>query len=108
MTAGSALIPIQPTHFALPAFPINPRPTRLQRSGLARICQSDDVACRGDEADARATAGWKPARGEVMRWRAAERTPALLGTALLSVGLGLGVLAGAGWVMRCKIIPKCN
>ena len=47
--------------------------------------------------------GWKPARGEVMRWRAADRTPALLGAALLSIGLGLGALAGAGWVVRFKI-----
>ena len=32
-----------------------PRPTRLRRSGLARICQSVDAACCGDEANVRAT-----------------------------------------------------
>ena len=31
-----------------------------------------------------------------MRWRAAERTPALLGAALLSMGLGLGCASGCG------------
>ena len=41
-------------------------------------------------------AGWKPARGEVMRWRAAERTPAFLGAALLSMELGLGCASGCG------------
>ena len=44
--------------------------------------------CAGDHA------GWKPARGEVMRRRAAERTPALLGAALLSMGVGLGCASG--------------
>ena len=34
--------------------------------------------------------------GEVMRWRAAKRTPALLGAALLSMGLGLGCASGCG------------
>ena len=66
-----------------PPFQSTPRPTptRLRRSGLACICQSVDAACRG----------------EVMRWRAAERTPDLLGVALLSMGWGWGALAGAGW-----------
>ena len=57
---------------------------------LTRICQRAGATCRGDSRCAGDHVGWKPARGEVMRWRAVERTPALLGAALLSMGLGLG------------------
>ena len=101
MAAGSAFVPIQSTPFVFPTFPINPAsyspsaewtcphlPERLRSLPRRR------GPCAGDHA------GWKPPRGEVMRWRAAERTPAWLCAALLSMGLGLGALAGAGWVVR--------
>ena len=44
-----------------------------------------------------------------MRWRAAERTPALLGAALLSMGLGLecaGRCGVGGEMQNSKIIDQ--
>jgi len=100
MAAGSAFVPIQPTLFVFPTFPINPTSysssaewTCLHLPERRRCLPRRPGRCAGDHA------GWKPARGEVMRWRAAETMPALLGAALLSMGLGLG-LAGAGWVVK--------
>jgi len=91
MAAGSAFIPIQPAPFAFPTFPINPASyspsaewTCPHLPERRRSLPRRRDRCAGDHA------GWEPARGEVMRWRAAERTPDLLGAALLSIGLGLG------------------
>ena len=96
MAAGSAFVPIQPApFFVFPHLPNQPRvllvfggvdlPASARASTLPA---ADRFACDH--------AGWKPARGEVMRWRDAERTLALLGAALLSMGLGLGCASGCG------------
>ena len=97
MAAGGAFVPIQPAPFVFPTFPINPAPysssaewTCLHLPERLRSLARRRGRCSGNHA------GWEPARGEVMRWRAPERTPALLGAALLSMGLGLGCASGRG------------
>ena len=54
MAARSAFVPIQPTPFVFPTFPINPA-TYPYSSSAEWTCQSADAACRGDEADMRAS-----------------------------------------------------
>ena len=94
MPAGSAVVPIQPTPFFFPTFLIKP----ASYSPLAEWTCPARAPTQPSAATGRCAgghAGWKPSRGEVMRWRAAERTPALL-AALLSMGLGLGCASGRG------------
>jgi len=93
--SGEHVRPHSTSPFRLPHLPNQPRvllvfggvdlPASAERR---RSLPRRRGRCAGDHA------GWKPARGEVMRRRAAERTPALLGAALLSMGVGLGCASG--------------
>jgi len=92
MAAGGAFVPIQPAPFVFPTFPIDPAShppsaewTCPHLPEHRRSLPRRRGRCAGDHV------GWKHARGEVARWHAAERTPALFGTALLSMGAGAGV-----------------
>jgi len=97
MAAGGAFVPIQPAPFVFPAFPIDLASCSPSAEWTCphlperrRCLPRRRGRCAGDHA------GWKSARGEVMRLNAAERTPALLGVALLSIRLGLGCASGCG------------
>jgi len=94
VAAGGTFVPIQPAPFVFPTFPIDPASYSSSAEWTCphlperrRSLPRRRGRCAGYHA------GRKPSRGEVMRWRASERTPALLGAALLSTvhGAGAGV-----------------
>ena len=99
MAAGGAFFPIQPKPAPLvfPRLPNQPR-VLLVFGGvdLPSSARAPTLTAAATRPMCRRQRGWKPARGEVVRWRAAERTPALLRAALLSMGLGLGCAGGCG------------